>query len=197
MYTKLMSVAFLLFSFSLVAQKQEETLFRNARLSGGFAAPMFSYSRANGHAVYGAGGGMGLVFNQLFVGFFGMGETFSGPKFQGDQLALGYGGLWLGYTVPTHKLVHLYGSLKIAGGAVGATNFDDDWDFDENVDDAVFVGIPEVGVELNVARWFRLSGTAGYRFVGDFQGWNTLGKNDLSAPVFGLTARFGWFGTRR
>jgi hypothetical protein len=83
--------------------------------------------------------------------------------------------------------------VKIAGGAVGATDFENDWEFSN--EDAVFVGIPEAGIELNVARWFRLSGSAGYRFVGGFDGLGTLGKQDLNAPVFGLTLRFGWFGS--
>ena len=198
MYTKPLLFVFLFASFSLFAQNEEQTLFRNARITGGFAAPIFTYGKTDGHSVYGAGGGAGIVFNRFFAGVFGMGEAFTGSKFQGDQLGLGYGGLWLGYTTPSYKLVHLYASMKIAGGAAGAGDFnDDDWDIDDNWTDAVFVGVPEVGLELNVARWFRLSGSAGYRFVGGFNGWGPLGKNDLNAPVFALTARFGWFGGRR
>lgn len=200
MYTRLFSFAFFIcLSASLFAQNEEQTLFRSARLTGGFAAPIYTYGKTDGHSVHGVGGGAGLVFNQFFVGAFGMGEFFTGPKVLGDQLGLGYGGLWIGYTTPSYKLVHLYTSLKIAGGAAGAGNFDDDdWDFDEDDwNDAVFVAVPEAGVELNVARWFRISGSVAYRYVGDFEGWGSLGKNDLNAPVFALTMRFGWFGARR
>lgn len=199
MYTKLLSFAFFIgLSSALIAQNEEQTLFRHARLTGGFAAPIYTYGTTDGHAVHGVGGGAGLVFNQFFVGAFGMGEYFTGPKHFGDQLGLGYGGVWLGYTTPSYKMVHLYTSLKIAGGAAGAGHFDDDWEFDEDDwSDAVFVAIPEAGVELNMARWFRISASAGYRFVGDFDGWGALGKNDLNAPVFALTMRFGWFGARR
>lgn len=198
MNTKLLFFALLLCSASLAAQEQQ-TLFRNARVTGGFGGPIFSLSHANGQTGYGAGGGGGVVLNQFYVGLFGMGETY-GPFYRHqEQLALGYGGLWLGYTVPSHKLVHLSTSLKIAGGAAGATDFEDDWDFDHHNDwpDVVFVAVPEAGLELNVSRWFRLSGTVGYRFVEGFEGWNNFGKNDLNAPVYNLTLRFGWFGGSR
>ena len=99
----------------------------------------------------------------------------------------------MGYTIPSHKLLHLYTSVKVAGGGVGVTNFQDDWEFEDDFNDATFVVIPEAGLELNVARWFRLGGTVGYRFVDGFEGWNNYGKKDLNAPVYALTLRFGWF----
>lgn len=199
MHTKLIFFP-LLFAFSvpLFAQEQE-TVFRSARLTGGFGGPIFSLSHTNGQTGYGAGGGGGLVFNQVFVGLFGMGETFGPIRYNREQLALGYGGLWLGYTVPTNKLAHFYGSVKIAGGSVGTTDWHDDWDFERNdwPYDAVFVAVPEAGIELNMARWFRISGTAGYRFVGGFEGWENFGRTDLNAPVFALTLRFGCFQRRQ
>lgn len=198
MYTKTLFFAFLFASVSLSAQQAEQTLFNHARVRGGFVAPIFSWSKTDGHSVYGVGGGAGIVFNHFFAGLFGMGESFTEPKIQGDRLGIGYGGLWMGYTFPSYKLVHLYGSVKIAGGAAGTSHFDQDWNFDEDDwNDAIFVAVPEIGLELNMARWFRISGSVGYRFVGDFNGWGTLGKNDLNAPVYGLTMRFGWFGGRR
>ncbi len=180
---------------STVAEpKKQETLFRNAHLRGGFGGPIFSWSTNNGHTGYGAGGGAGVVLDRFFIGLFGMGETLESPVVGKKQLALGYGGLWLGYTIPSHKVVHLYTSLKIAGGSVGSTNFDDEWDFEDPWYDVTFVAVPEVGAELNIARWFRLSGSVGYRFVEGFDGWGAYGKKDLNAPVYNLTIRFGKFG---
>lgn len=196
MRTKLFLLA-CLFSAALTAQ-ETQTLFNNARVTGGFGGPIFSLGRAGGQTGYGAGGGGGVVFNQFYAGLFGMGETFGPFDFDREHLALGYGGLWLGYTTPAHKIVHLYTSVKIAGGAAGLTDFDDDWDFDtEWPQDVVFVAVPEAGLELNVARWFRLSGSVGYRFVEGFEGRGTFSANDLNAPMFALTFRFGWFGQGR
>ncbi|MCB0533371.1 MAG: hypothetical protein H6574_25520, partial [Lewinellaceae bacterium] len=194
MIQKMLIVALLFSGTTLVAQQEQQTLLRNSRISGGFVSPMFSWSHANNKTGLGAGGGLGVVFDDFFVGFFGMGETFERPKVGTNQLVHGYGGLWLGYTTPSHKLLHLYTSLKIAGGSVGTTDFEHDWDFDPDLHDATFVVIPEAGLELNVARWMRLSGTVGYRFVNGFAGWGPYGKKDLNAPVVNLTLRLGWFG---
>lgn len=197
MRTKLFLFALTFCSSTLFAQQQEETLFRRDRLRGGFGGPIFSYSQSDGRTGYGAGGGGGLVFNRMFVGVFGMGETFDKPRAGQNQLAMGYGGLWLGYTIPSHKLLHLYASAKIGGGAIGYTDFDDHWDFDDDWHDAVLVTVPEAGLELNLTHWFRMSGSVGYRFVNGFEGNSLVGKRDLNAPVFNLTMRFGWFGGSR
>ncbi len=190
MNTKLLFLALLFSSGALFAQEQQ-TLFNHARVTGGFGGPVFSLSRANGQTGYGAGGGGGVVFNQFYVGLFGMGETY-GPFYRHqEQLALGYGGLWLGYTVPSHKLVHLSTSLKLAGGDCLHG------ELQRRLGGILDVSLPEAGLELNVSRWFRLSGTVGYRFVEGFEGWNDFGKNDLNAPVYNLTLRFGWFGGSR
>ncbi len=197
MHTKLLFFALMLFSSSLFAQIQDETLFRNARIRGGFGGPIFSYSQVNGKTGYGSGGGGGVVFDRLFLGLFGMGEVFDTPKIGQDQLAIGYGGLWTGYVVPSHRLLHLYTSVKIGGGAVGTTDFEDNWDFEDDWHDAVLVVVPEAGLELNLARWWRVSGSVGYRFVNGLESNTLVGKKDLNAPVFALTMRFGWFGRGR
>jgi len=176
-------------------QSGEQTLFRNARLTGGFGGPIVSFSAAKGSNGIGNGGGGGLVFNHLFLGAFGMGEFLDSPKNGNQSPALGYGGLWIGYTFPTNKLMHLYTSVKLAGGAVGTASYRNrwNWEVNEDLDDLVFVGIPEAGLELNVTRWFRIGGSVGYRFVNGFAGWESFDKNDLNMPVYALTFRFGWF----
>lgn len=200
MYTKILIFMLLFAANCAFAQeavptpKQQETLFRNAHIRGGFGGPIFSWSDTKDHTGYGAGGGGGVVFDRFFVGLFGMGETFGRPLVGTSQLALGYGGLWVGYTVPSHKLLHFYTSAKVAIGSVGITDFKDDWEFEDYWPDLTFVAIPEAGVEVNIARWFRLSGSVGYRFVEGFEGWGSYGKHDLNAPVYNLTLRFGKFG---
>ncbi len=196
MRTKLLIFVLILLVAPAFSQQEQETLFRNARLSGGFGGPMFSWSNTNNQVGYGSGGGGGLVFNRFFLGLFGMGETLDNPTSGKDQLVIGYGGLWMGYTIPSHKLVHAYASLKLGGGNVAITDFRDDWDIEDSWYDATFVAVPEVGLELNIARWMRLSGTVGYRWVQGFDGWQSYDKNAMNAPVYGLTLRFGKFGKR-
>lgn len=197
MHTKFLIIICLFSAVAAFGQEPEQTLFHNTKLSGGFCAPIFTYGEKNGQSMYGAGGGIGLVYNQFFAGLFGMGETYATPQLHDDHLSLGYGGLWMGYVVPSRKVVHLYTSLKLAGGAAGIVHFDKDWDVQDDWTDAVFVAVPEAGLELNLTRWFRISGSAGYRLVSGFDGWQNFGKKDLNAPVFALTFRFGWFAARR
>lgn len=193
MHTKFLLFAGMLSTSCLFAQQTTETLFQKAHVRGGFGGPIFSISQANNQTGFGSGGGGGVVFDRLFVGLFGMGEVFDAPKIGQKQPALGYGGLWMGYTIPSHKLLHLYTSVKIGGGAIGTTDFDDHWEFEDHWPDAVLVVTPEAGLELNVARWFRMSGTVGYRFVNGFDGAGNLGKRDLNAPTYAINFRFGWF----
>lgn len=193
MHTRIFLIALLFSSFTAFGQQETETLFKNSRIRGGFGGPIFSWSQTNNKIGYGAGGGGGVVFDRFFVGLFGMGETFERPQPGQDQLTLGYGGLWLGYTTPSHKLLHLYTSVKIGGGGVVITDFEDSWEFEDDWADAALVIVPEAGLELNIARWFRLGGTVGYRFVDGFKGWNDYGRKDLNAPVYALTFKFGWF----
>jgi len=194
MHTKTLILAIILSSTALFGQAQQETLFKNAKVRGGFGGPIFSWSNTKNQTGYGAGGGGGVVFDRFFIGLFGMGETLDNPTVGDKHLAIGYGGLWMGYTVPAHKVLHLFTSLKIAGGAVGVAHYDQDWNFEDDWNDVAFVAIPEAGLELNIAKWLRLSGSVGYRFVNGFDGWQNYGKKDLNAAVYNVTLRFGFFG---
>lgn len=65
---------------------------------------------------------------------------------------------------------------------------------DSELSDAVFALIPEVGLELNMLKWFRLVGHVGYRWV---NGVDRLGDKvrarDFDSVVWGVTLRFGSF----
>jgi len=183
---------------SLNAQS-EQTLFNKSKIRGGFGGPIFTYGQIDGNRGYGAGGGGGLIVHQAMIGVFGHGEMFSIQRENAvdASLALGYGGLWLGYSFPTQKAIHAYTSLKVGVGGVGQNDhyswWEEEVDFD-SYDGALLVLVPEAGIELNLFHWMRLAGTVGYRYVDGFQGALGLDKTAFNAPVFGLTMRFGWFG---
>lgn len=197
MHKKLSLFALLLFTVPVFAQQEEQTLVRNGSVVGGFGGPIVSWSSTNGKTGFGTGVGGGVLFDQFFIGLFGMFETFDNIVVGQPQLATGYGGLWLGATVPSQKLAHAYISVKLAGGAVGITDFEDNWHYQDNWEDVTFVAIPEAGIELNIARWMRMSGSVGYRFVDGFEGWGSYGEKDLNAPVYNLTFRFGCFSKKK
>ena len=178
---------------------QEQTVFSRSRLRGGWGGVNFSTSKVGNYSGYGTGGSIGLIFNSLSVGLYGNGEVFDGFRRDDKDYAftLGHGGLMLGYSFPTQRSLHLTSTVKLGAGAVGlARQYNDfDWNFEEeDFKDAILVVVPEIGLELNLTHWMRMSATAGYRFVDGFEGISELSKKDLNAPMFGLNFRFGWFG---
>lgn len=178
-----------------LAQKEEETLLGQARVQGGFGGPFWVASRAVGDAGWGAGGGGGAIIGHFFIGGFGQGEAFGRRTIQNveHEYSLGFGGLWLGAVYPSHRLIHLFSSLKVGGGGVSLVPRERG--SSRGYNDGVFVVVPEAGIELNVVKWFRLVGTVGYRWVGGISGPSAYFKpGDFDSVVWGITLRFGSFG---
>jgi hypothetical protein len=182
----------------IMAQAQHETLFNNARIVGAFGAPIVEMG-LNNDLTTGVGGGGAIVIDNFFIGGYGIGNADFESLIEDediDRIDLGHGGFWLGYTLAPHNLFHLYTSARIGWGGVG---IDLDNDFDrQNEFDNVFVLTPEAGIELNIASWFRVAGTVGYRYVeGVNENLGYYDKDDFNGAMINLTFRIGWFGWQR
>ncbi len=182
----------LMTAFTSLQAQRTETLFGNAHSIGAFGGPIVEYHFIGDDVDVMAGGGGALIINDFFIGGYGVGSApssvFDIPDIR--SLDLAHGGFWLGGTYQTNKLFHLFGSAKLGWGAIGIEFDDDDFDY---VDD-VFVVQPEAGVEVNVFRWFRLAGTASYRFVDGISTNSGLDSDQFNGFGFNLTFRFGFFG---
>lgn len=182
----------------MAAIAQHETLFSNARVVGGFGGPITEWGLGNDlRTSYGGGGG--IVIGGAFIGGYGMGSVNLADILDGndiDNIELGHGGFWLGYTYQPYKLVHLFFSAKIGWGGVNinTNNFDP---FNRSRTDQVFVLTPELGLELNVFKWFRIAGAVGYRWVNGANGRGQYTNETFSGGVATMTMRFGWFGNAR
>ena len=190
------SLAMFLLCSGIQAQ-ESETLFNNARVVGGFGGPLFEWGITNdiGHAT---GGGGGIIVDNVFIGAYGLGSIDFQDFFETGEIEsvkLAHGGLWLGGSWPTHKLVHLYGSAKVGWGALDI-RIDDPNQYYEDID-KVFVLSPEIGVELNLTKWMRLSGTVGYRYLNGVNNGQAFTNDDFRGYTAGVTLRFGWFGNPR
>lgn len=188
-------LVFLLTGFCL--QAQHETLLGSNRLRGAFGGPIYEYG-INGNVSQAAGGGGGFVFDHLFIGAYGVGSIDFDRFFNEGEvevLDLGHGGIWLGTTMAPHRLVHLYASVR-AGWGVLNVDFDDPA-LDYNDLDKIFVATPELGLELNLTRWCRIVGTAGYRWLRGAEESLGYTDDDFSGWMGGLALRFGWFGSHR
>ncbi|WP_367387853.1 hypothetical protein [Lewinella sp. LCG006] len=185
-----------LWTATLGLQAQHETLFNHARVVGAFGGPITEYGLSNNLSTS-VGGGGALVINSFFIGGYGLASVdFDQLYDEGDVdvLDIGHGGFWLGGTFQPHNLVHMYGSARIGWGAI---NIDLNGNTPYRELDKIFVATPEIGLELNVTRWFRLAGTVGYRYVSGVNENRGFTGDDFSGAIAGVTLRFGWFGRRR
>ena len=187
----------LLALFGLTAFAQHETLFGRARVVGGFGAPIIEWGLGNDMNTS-VGGGGGVVIDNFFLGGYGMGSVDFNQLIENgdvDQLDIGHGGFWLGFSVPSHKLIHLYGSTRIGWGAINVKFHDPGQNYRDV--DKIFALTPEAGLELNVTRWFRAVGTVGYRRVDGVNANSGYSEDAFNGWTAGLTLRFGWFGAYR
>lgn len=199
---------FLFSSISLYAQNETETLFgRSTRISG-FGAPIVEFSNIKGQFAVSNGGGGAVLFNQtFFLGGYGISMSNSiavNASGTSQRLDFGHGGFWLGYVNSHKKLVHFTSGLRLGWGGLNLKNNNS---FGNNFNTRLsncFVATPEVGFEVNITSFFKISATAGYRFVsgvGNVQFTDTQGaitesisNSDFNSPMGSLTFKFGWFG---
>ena len=197
MYMKKILFVALMSVLTIAVQAQHQTLFNNANVVGGFGGPIVEMG-LNNDLTTSVGGGGGIVIENFFIGGYGMGSVDFEELIETEeieQIELGHGGFWLGYTLAPHSLVHLYTSARAGWGGVGIQVEDEPYADDI---DNVFVFTPEVGLELNVAKWFRVAGTVGYRFVeGVNEDLGYYKADDFDGAMVNLTFRFGWFGWHR
>jgi hypothetical protein len=192
----------------------------------GFGAYTIGFSQFDGNlAVYNGGGGAVLLNQTIYFGLYGTGLS---TRHHRNDLVIvdpdnneitytdlvtnfGHGGLWIGYIHQSHKPVHFGASTKIGWGGINLTNdyFDnnyDTYDYYSVASDNVFVLTPQIELEMNLLRWFKINAAAGYQFVTGINSTyinsegisqNYFDSNDFNQPVFNLSFVFGGFGGKR
>ncbi len=192
---KQLLIALVLLAAGSGISAQHETIFGRGRVVGGFGGPLVEMGLREGFGTSFGGGG-GIVFGNVFLGGYGLGAVDLKEVLENDnidRLELAHGGLWFGVTYPSHKAIHLYGSARAGWGALNV-RLDNPRSSDL---DQIFVLTPEMGIEINLLRWFRVAGSAGYRWVNGANPNAGYQDADFSGPIGTLTFRFGWFGSGR
>ena len=185
---------FFFFFFTLLGvytlQAQDETLINHLEFTGGFGGPIIETSTINGELSVDVGGGGALLVNTFFLGGYGMGTRF--PEYRLDStdynIHFKHGGLWLGYVSPPAKLLHFWGSVKLGWGKARLEIKED-----AKYSDRIMALTPEIGIELNVTKFMRISLTGGYRMVSGLNKLPGLTNKSFSSPVGILTFSFGGF----
>ena len=93
-------------------------------------------------------------------------------------------------------MIHVYSSVKLGWGALNV-EVEENFNPDTNIDDNIFVVTPELGLEVNVFRFFRIAFTGGYRWVDGVNPQDFYSSKDYNSITGAITFRLGGFGNYR
>lgn len=183
------SLLLLLIGFCCTLSAQHETLLGDVNSISGFGGPLVEIGSINGEVGADVGGGGAIIFDNLFLGGYGLGSSYPEININDElyEIRFKHGGFWLGYVAKPNKVAHLYSSLRIGWGKAQLRQ-----DKDAIFSDRLFTMTPELGVEINLTRFMKLGISGGYRWVNGVN-LDVLDSGDFSSPVGLLTFRFGSF----
>ena len=178
------------------APDQPETLFTGDVSHGGYGAARVGYGRIAGKdAVIVSGEGGWIINHSFIIGAAGYAlatqQAMPGDLGVTDNLAFGYGGAMLGYTLLPEKLVHATLTVLVGAGGIGSyarVNLD----HGSSVADAVFVLEPTLTVDLNMVKFMRTGLAVSYRYVSGVDAPN-LSNADFSGFTGSFVMKFGKF----
>jgi len=182
------SLILVLFMTPLFTYAQQETLFGDVSRWGAFGSPIVEISSVAEETIGDVGGGGALIMNDFFFGGYGLGTENPNVELDGVNYDVHFkhGGLWFGYTPFQDRVIHPYISTRMGWGKTrlrngGETRFSED----------MFLITPEAGFELNLATWFKVAFSGGYRIVTGIDELNGLNDTDFRSPMGTITFRFG------
>lgn len=181
---------FCLYSLSVLGQRHE-TLFGARNIVGAFGAPIVEMSTINGQSLSDVGGGGALIFEDFFLGGYGLGNDFANVEVGSEfyDIRFRHSGFWIGYAPAAHKVVHFYGSARIGWGKTDLRQ-----ERDVFFSDRVFVATPEIGLELNIFSYLKIAATGGYRWVNGVDNLSVnLSNDDFRSMVGTIHFRIGGF----
>lgn len=181
---------YLIMLFCISTYAQQETLFSNVRSIGAFGGPYIEVGSIAGEIGASVGGGGAISLDKFFIGGYGQGTSYPDIMIDNQRwnIRFGHGGLWFGYVTRQLKLTHFYSSFKLGWGRARLTR-----ENNSELDDRSFVLTPEVGVEVNLTDFFKITLAGGYRWVNGISQLPSLNNSDFSSPVGIITFRFGSF----
>lgn len=177
-------------------EKEFQTIFDNKDLRiSGMGGPFMQFTTVAGEFGHMMGGGGAVLLNNFFFGAYGLGLTNAIPDYvnqnPSDQLTLGHGGFWLGYSLFGDKPIHFTFSSLIGWGEFGVIQ---DYGAYPFVRDQIFVLSPTAEVELNLTRYFRIGAGVSYNLYAMVdRNLHGYASSNLSSPGGFLSFKFGWF----
>ena len=183
-------------TFVYSQEREYRTILDNQDLRiSGMGGPFMQFTSVAGEFGFMMGGGGAVLLDDFFFGGYGLGLTNAIPDYvndnPSDQLTLGHGGFWLGYSLNGYKPVHVTFSSLIGWGEFGITQGEGSYPY---LRDKIFMVAPTVELEANLTRYFRIGVGVSYNLyamVDETMHGYTSG--DLSSPAGFLSIKFGWF----
>lgn len=187
---------------------QIRTIFSSGRSNGGYGALSLSYTQLEGKDALMVGArGAWIIDHSFAIGLGGHGfindldhhdwmdNGWLDDAFN-DNLAGGYGGIYLEPIIGPRLPVHLSFPILLGAGGIARVASEDYWNnqwiYDDRHEDVFFVLEPSVELEFNVTRYMRLAGTLGYRFTSKIEMENT-DPDVMEGLSVGLIMKFGKF----
>lgn len=222
-------IAILTFTNPLSAQEKDEPQYlfdlKTVKLSG-FGSIITELSSIDGNLGVSRGGGGALLFNyNYFWGFYSTSLESNHlrediyptdhnptsnpllPRYTDLQLSFENNSMWFGYINDYKKVIHWGANVKLGHGSIGL--YDKDIRFDNRdilYRDNVFIASPEIEIEFNIVRWFKVNMGVGYRFVAgiDNKSYTNIDgaqklfykNNQFNSPYATLKLMFGGFAKR-
>jgi len=204
-----LSILSLMFVGHVAAQDNSEPQYlfdiKNIKLSG-FGGAITDYSMIGGDFAISSGGGGAFLFNyNYFLGFYGLNvvtdipreNIFSKyhnpvtnplpPMYLNLQLSFENSGVWFGYINNYKKLVHWGANIKAGQGLIALYDKKNNNKYDKTAylfKDNVFVTTPEIEIEVNLLRWFKVNVGVGYRFVSGITNETYTNVNGDQVPLY-------------
>jgi len=174
------------FGASLAKAGEQTLLGKDGYQHGGMGAWRLGAGHFAGKTIVFSGYQGQLIINHKFgIGIAGENFQFEFPidvSIDGEEygITVTTTGLDLEMFCSAEKLVHPVCGVTVGGGSLDCRHKAEDWTESE----LFFVTEPRIGIEMNVARWMRISGVATWRFASgvdtelfdnaDLGGWTAL-----------------------
>lgn len=168
---------------------------------GGYGAPEVKVTSFTRDAAVLAGGQAGWIIDRRYVlGLAGYGlATAHSPTEEllrpegPSRIAFGYGGVRLAWVHHPERMVHVSVGMLVGAGGVSVVTHDiAGGRYYTHNSDAFFAFEPTTELELNVARFMRVSAGVGYRFISGTEEPG-LHTSDMSGVAGGVAFKFGVF----
>ena len=187
---KVLSAILLLSVLSAAAFAEEKLLIGEGTSVGIYGGPAVNITAVDRQMAILSGGRGAIIFGNTFIiggGGYGLSipvekDTAGGPY----NINFSYGGLELGVTVGSDRLLHFTSNVLLGTGNV---NYQDS----AGDNSRLYVIEPHGYLEVNVLNWMRICTGGGYRFVFGVEGVQELSDSDLWGPSGELLIKFGSF----